>query len=69
MSQSVSHLLLFTVHILQYVGESEKAVRQVFQRARNSSPCVVFFDELDSLCPRRSLSGSDVCAYDNIHKE
>ncbi|KAK7483512.1 hypothetical protein BaRGS_00025186 [Batillaria attramentaria] len=37
-----------------YVGESERAVRQVFQRARNSSPCVIFFDELDSLCPRRS---------------
>lgn len=37
-----------------YVGESERAVRQVFQRARNSSPCVIFFDELDALCPRRS---------------
>ena len=40
--------------LLQYVGESERAVRQVFQRARNSSPCVIFFDELDALCPRRS---------------
>ncbi|CAI9740885.1 nuclear valosin-containing protein-like [Octopus vulgaris] len=40
-----------------YVGESERAVRQVFQRARNSAPCVIFFDELDSLCPRRSESG------------
>ncbi|XP_031565403.1 nuclear valosin-containing protein-like [Actinia tenebrosa] len=39
-----------------YVGESERAVRQVFQRARNSSPCVIFFDELDALCPRRSGS-------------
>ena len=38
----------------QYVGESERAVRQVFQRARNSAPCVIFFDELDALCPRRS---------------
>ena len=38
----------------QYVGESERAVRQVFQRARNSSPCVIFFDELDALCPKRS---------------
>lgn len=37
-----------------YVGESEKAVRQVFLRARNSAPCVIFFDELDALCPRRS---------------
>lgn len=36
-----------------YVGESERAVRQCFQRARNSSPCVIFFDELDSLCPMR----------------
>ncbi|XP_052782054.1 uncharacterized protein LOC128218422 isoform X2 [Mya arenaria] len=37
-----------------YVGESERAVRTVFQRARNSSPCVIFFDELDALCPKRS---------------
>lgn len=37
-----------------YVGESEKAVRQVFLRARNSAPCVIFFDELDALCPKRS---------------
>lgn len=39
---------------LQYVGESERAVRACFQRARNSSPCVIFFDEFDSLCPKRS---------------
>jgi ribosome biogenesis ATPase len=38
---------------LQYVGESERAVRQVFSRARASSPCVIFFDELDALVPRR----------------
>lgn len=38
----------------QYVGESERAVRQVFQRGRNSAPCVIFFDEIDALCPRRS---------------
>lgn len=37
-----------------YVGESERAVRQCFQRARNSAPCVIFFDEFDSLCPKRS---------------
>eukprot|EP00795_Rhopilema_esculentum_P003462 gene3462-1841_t len=37
-----------------YVGESERAVRQVFQRARNSAPCVIFFDEIDALCPKRS---------------
>uniref|UniRef100_A0A5S6QNV9 AAA+ ATPase domain-containing protein n=1 Tax=Trichuris muris TaxID=70415 RepID=A0A5S6QNV9_TRIMR len=41
-----------------YVGESERAVRQVFQRAKNSSPCVIFFDEIDALCPRRSQADS-----------
>ena len=41
-----------------YVGESESRVRQVFTRARASAPCVIFFDELDALCPRRG-SGAD----------
>jgi len=40
----------------KYVGESVRAVRVVFERARSSSPFVVFFDGLDSLCPR---CGSD----------
>lgn len=39
--------------VWQYVGESERAVRQVFTRARASSPCIIFFDELDALVPRR----------------
>lgn len=47
----------FVLCYFQYVGESEKAVRQCFQRARNSAPCVIFFDELDALCPKRSDSG------------
>lgn len=37
----------------KYVGESERAVRQVFMRARSSVPCVIFFDELDALVPKR----------------
>ena len=41
----------------KYVGESEKAVRLVFERARASSPCIVFFDELDSLVPKRGGDG------------
>lgn len=41
----------------KYVGESERAVRQLFLRARAAAPCVLFFDELDALAPRR---GSDV---------
>src|SRR6202043_3787529 len=40
----------------KYVGESERAVRQVFTRARSSVPCILFFDELDALVPRRADS-------------
>jgi ribosome biogenesis ATPase len=46
----------------KYVGESERAVRQVFQRARASKPCVIFFDELDALVPRRDDSLSESSA-------
>jgi peroxin-6 len=41
-----------------YVGESEKNVREVFERARENLPCIVFFDELDSLAPARG-KGAD----------
>ena len=41
----------------KYVGESERAVRSLFARARAAAPCVLFFDELDSLAPRRSGGG------------
>lgn len=34
-----------------YVGESEKNIREVFEKARDKSPCILFFDELDSLAP------------------
>jgi len=37
----------------KYVGESERAVRQTFNRAKASAPCIIFFDEIDSLCPLR----------------
>ncbi|GFO02534.1 nuclear valosin-containing protein-like [Plakobranchus ocellatus] len=43
----------------KYVGESEKNVRDLFKRASSLAPCVIFFDEIDSICPRRS-SSSDV---------
>lgn len=46
----------------KYVGESERAVRQVFVRARSSVPCVIFFDELDALVPRRDDSLSEASA-------
>lgn len=41
----------------KYVGESERAVRGLFSRARASAPCIVFFDEVDALCPARSSHG------------
>lgn len=43
----------------KYVGESEKAVRQLFQRARYSQPVIVFFDELDAMVPRRDDMRND----------
>lgn len=46
----------------KYVGESERAVRQVFFRARSSVPCVIFFDELDALVPRRDEALSEASA-------
>ncbi|XP_045551918.1 nuclear valosin-containing protein-like [Salmo salar] len=54
-----------------YVGESEQAVRQVFQRGRNSAPCVIFFDEIDSLGPRRSghESGASVRVVNQLLTE
>jgi len=37
----------------KWVGESERGIREIFRRARQSSPCVVFFDEIDSIAPIR----------------
>jgi transitional endoplasmic reticulum ATPase len=43
----------------KYVGESEEAVRDVFRKARQASPCIIFFDEIDALVPTRSGGGGD----------
>ena len=43
----------------KWVGESEKAIREVFRKARMAAPAVVFLDEMDSLAPRRGLGFSD----------
>ncbi|MFP3137409.1 MAG: AAA family ATPase, partial [Nitrososphaeria archaeon] len=44
----------------KWVGESERAVREVFRRARQAAPCVVFFDEIDALAPVRGLSADSM---------
>ncbi|HJR85061.1 MAG TPA: CDC48 family AAA ATPase [Nitrososphaeraceae archaeon] len=42
----------------KWVGESEKGIREVFRKARQASPCVIFFDELDSVASTRSSTGA-----------
>lgn len=42
--------------ISKYVGESERAIREVFKTAKQASPAILFFDELDSMAPRRGSS-------------
>ena len=43
----------------KWVGESEKAIREVFRKGRMAAPAIIFFDEIDSLVPRRGLGYSD----------
>ncbi|WP_458744495.1 CDC48 family AAA ATPase [Candidatus Nitrosocosmicus sp. T] len=51
----------------KWVGESEKGVREVFRKARQAAPCIIFFDEIDSIAPRRSSgSGSDTNVTERI---
>ena len=44
----------------RWVGESEKGVREIFKKARQASPCIIFFDEIDSVVPRR---GSEAASH------
>ena len=43
----------------KWVGESEKGVREVFKKARQAAPCIVFIDEIDALAPRRGGGGGE----------
>ncbi|WP_456481337.1 AAA family ATPase [Methanopyrus sp.] len=46
----------------KWVGESEKKIREIFQKARQTAPCVIFFDEIDAIAPKRGteVGGSRV---------
>ena len=44
----------------KWVGESEKGVREIFRKARQAAPCIIFLDEVDALVPRRGSSESHV---------
>jgi transitional endoplasmic reticulum ATPase len=44
----------------KWVGESEKAVREIFKKAKQVSPCIVFLDEIDSIASRRSYGGDSL---------
>mgnify|MGYP003967968211 FL=1 len=43
----------------KWVGESEKGVREIFRKARQAAPCIIFLDEVDALVPRRGSGGSE----------
>ncbi len=50
----------------KWVGESEKGVREIFRKARQAAPCIIFLDEVDALVPRRGSSGSDSHVTENV---
>ncbi|XP_017573348.1 peroxisome assembly factor 2 [Pygocentrus nattereri] len=52
--------------INMYVGQSEENIREVFSKARAAAPCIVFFDELDSLAPNRGRSGDSGGVMDRV---
>lgn len=50
----------------KYVGESERAVREVFHKGRQAAPCIIFFDEIDALAPRRSGEAGDAHVTERV---
>jgi transitional endoplasmic reticulum ATPase len=50
----------------KWVGESEKGVREVFRKARQAAPCIIFFDELDAVAPRRGRSEGDAHVTERV---
>ncbi|XP_062868696.1 peroxisomal ATPase PEX6 [Trichomycterus rosablanca] len=52
--------------INMYVGQSEENIREVFCKARSAAPCIIFFDELDSLAPNRGRSADSGGVMDRV---
>jgi transitional endoplasmic reticulum ATPase len=52
--------------ISKYVGESEKAIRDIFKTAKQASPAIIFFDEIDSIAPRRGASSTDAHVTERV---
>ncbi|XP_057181332.1 peroxisomal ATPase PEX6 isoform X2 [Triplophysa rosa] len=52
--------------INMYVGQSEENIREVFSKARSAAPCIIFFDELDSLAPNRGHTGDSGGVMDRV---
>jgi transitional endoplasmic reticulum ATPase len=49
-----------------YVGESERGVRDMFRKAKQAAPCIIFFDEIDALVPARNAGGSDAHVAERV---
>lgn len=52
--------------ISKYVGESERGIREVFKKAKQASPTILFFDEIDSLVPKRGSSSTDAHVTERV---
>ena len=50
----------------KYVGESEQRLRDIFRKARQAAPCILFFDELDAFLPARGMMGLDAAVSERI---
>jgi transitional endoplasmic reticulum ATPase len=50
----------------KFVGESEKGVREIFRKAKQTAPCIVFFDEIDALVPKRGSGETDAHTSERV---
>jgi transitional endoplasmic reticulum ATPase len=50
----------------KFIGESEKGVRELFKKAKQAAPTILFLDEIDSICPRRTSDGSGASVTDRV---